>query len=76
MDENWKKLRSAINPILARPQIISSYLPNHNIVANEFIDLINEKFGNENQVELDFLEENLRLLALECKYTLKISIFV
>ena len=66
--ERWKALRSSINPILVRPQTILSYLPNHNTVADEFIDLFNRKFRESNAVIIDGFDKQLRLLALECKF--------
>ncbi len=53
---------------MARPQAIHSYLPNHNEVANDFIKLLQEKIeANADTVTLKDFEQNLRLLALECK---------
>lgn len=52
---------------MARPQTIYSYLPNHNEIGDDFIKLINQKLENSQCVVLDNFEENLRLLALECK---------
>ena len=52
---------------MARPQTIYSYLPNHNEIGDDFIKLINQKLENNQSVVLHNFEENLRLLALECK---------
>ena len=63
----WRSLRSASNPIVARPQTIQFYLPNHNEVADEFIKLIYQKVNSASKsAQFDQFEENLRLLTLEC----------
>jgi hypothetical protein len=66
--ERWRILRSASNPIIARPQMVQAYLPNQNEVADEFVRLINEEIGTCSPAiaVFDGFEENLRLLTLEC----------
>ena len=65
--DRWRKLRTASNPILARPQTIHSYIKNQNDVANELVNVINEKFEpNQNVLHYRSFEQLLRLLALEC----------
>jgi hypothetical protein len=52
---------------MARPQTIYSYLPDHNQVADEFIELLNKRLNNQDKSAiLDNFEDDLRLLALEC----------
>nr|QEV83802.1 cytochrome P450 [Brachionus rotundiformis] len=64
--ERWRKLRSLSNPCMARPQAILSYLPNQNQVANELIDLIEQKFHTtSNSITYHKFDQILRLLALE-----------
>lgn len=65
--DRWRKLRSLSNPCMARPQTILSYLPNQNQVANELINLIDNKF-QEGSLSYKFknFDQVLRLLALEC----------
>jgi hypothetical protein len=66
-NEQWKKLRSASNPIMVRPQTVLSYLPTQNVVANEFLDFINKKFDqNSSILNFNSFDRPLRLLALEC----------
>ena len=65
--ERWRTLRTAINPILVRPKTILSYLPNHNTVSDEFINLLNRDFGQSDSFVIDNFEKKLKLLALECK---------
>jgi len=62
-------LRSASNPIIARPEIIQAYLPVQNEVADDFVKLINEEIYTADQSTAVFegFEENLRLLIFECK---------
>lgn len=65
--DRWRKLRTAVNPVMARPQTIYSYLPDHNQVADEFIELLNKRLNNQDKSAiLDNFEDDLRLLALEC----------
>ncbi len=67
-NERWRKMRSASNPILVKPQTIHSYAPNQSEVANDMIDVINEKFvPSSNVLHYQGFEKLLRLLALECK---------
>ena len=67
-NERWRKLRSASNPILVKPQTIQSYAPNQSEVANDMINVINAKFDtNSNILHYEGFEKLLRLLALECK---------
>ncbi len=69
--ERWRKLRTASNPILARPQTIYSYLSNQNQVANELVKVIDEKFApNQSVLYYEEFNQILRLLALECKLSL------
>ncbi len=68
--ERWRRLRSASNPIMARPQSIHNYLGNQNQVANEMIAYVERKFiENKSDRKLNYegFDQVLRLLALECK---------
>ena len=66
--ERWRRLRTATNPSMARPQTVHSYLPSHNKIGDDFIELLYANFKNgQDSIILDNFEENLRLLALECK---------
>jgi len=57
---------------MARPQTIYSYLPDHNQIADEFIELLNKKLTNQDKnVTLDNFDQDLKLLALECKFNYK-----
>jgi hypothetical protein len=73
-------MRSASNPILVKPQTIQSYAPNQSEVANDMIDVINEKFDSNSKVlHYEGFEKLLRLLALECKLfviTFSINYFI
>ncbi|CAF0921763.1 unnamed protein product [Brachionus calyciflorus] len=64
--ERWRKLRSLSNPCMARPQTILSYLSNQNQVANELINLIDNKFQlDSSEYKFNNFDQILRLLALE-----------
>ena len=65
MGDRWRKLRTASNPVLARPQSIHNYLKPQNEVGNEFIDYVNGQFGNEKKLSLTAFDQTLRLLAFE-----------
>lgn len=65
-------MRSASNPIVARPQSIMSYISFQNQVGNEFIEYIEKKFaenGHPNKLTYNGFDQMLRLLALECKFS-------
>ena len=62
---------------MARPQNIHTYLENHNQIANDMVDVIQEKFKEgENQLVMPKFEQTLRLLTLECKYLLIVKLCV
>lgn len=63
--ERWRKLRSVSNPIIAKPQTIKSYLPNHNIIADELVNSIVKKAQNNNEIIIDEFQIYLRMLVLE-----------
>ena len=66
--ERWRKLRSASNPIAARPKNVALFLEKHDEVARDFLNIIDKKFGNNSSVVLNQFEENLKLAALESKF--------
>ena len=66
-DERWRKLRSATNPVVARPQAIYNFLPKQNAIAQEFTDILVEKC-NGKELILNGFEKNLRLLGYECNF--------
>lgn len=67
--ERWRRLRTAANPVMARPQTIYSYLPNHNEITNDFVHILNTKIGpNNSSITIERFDEKLKLLALECKF--------
>lgn len=68
--ERWRKLRSLANPVMARPQNIHSYLKNHNRIANDMVNVIQQKFSSDSDNELSIpnFEQIIKLLTLECKF--------
>ena len=68
--ERWRRLRSASNPIMAKPQSVHSYISNQNQVGNELIEYINKKFDEFNatgdQLHYSGFDQVLRHVALEC----------
>ncbi len=69
MGERWRRLRTATNPVMARPQMIHSYLPVHNEITDDLVRIINRQIEAEDgsSVVFDKFDQMLRLLALECK---------
>ena len=62
-------LRTITNPIVARPQSALNYLNDHNLIINDFVQVLNTKLDSTNQqVSLDKFEIDLKLLALECLF--------
>lgn len=70
--ERWRKLRSLANPVMARPQNIHLYLKNHNRIANDLVDIIEQKFSTDengqNEIFMSNFEQVIRLLTLECRF--------
>ena len=67
--ERWRMLRTITNPIVARPQSALNYLNDHNLIINDFVQVLNTKLDSTNQqVSLDKFEIDLKLLALECLF--------
>jgi len=64
-NERWRQLRSASNPIIARPQTIKSYLPMHNTIASELINVIKSKIVEKNFTIIDKFQIYLKMLCLE-----------
>ena len=64
--DEWKKLRTASNPIIAKPKNVYYFLPSQNKIGNDFINIVHEKFGDSNSIVLNEFQETLKLLALEC----------
>lgn len=65
--EQWRKMRSLSNPVMAKPQTIHSYLENHNEVANDLVEFINAKFNHDHDMSFKNFDKVVRLLTLECK---------
>lgn len=69
-NEEWKKQRSAANPIIAKPKTVASYLDIHNTIMDEFMDIlrnktkVDEKTGAKS-INVEKFENNLKFLALE-----------
>ena len=69
-NEEWKKQRSAANPIIAKPKTVASYLDIHNTIMDEFLDIlrnktkVDEKTGAKS-IDVEKFENNLKFLALE-----------
>ena len=53
------------NPIIARPQTTKFYLPNHNIISNELVHLIETKMNESKTVTLYEFQILLRIISLE-----------
>lgn len=55
---------------MARPQNIHSYLKNHNRIANDMVNVIQQKFSSDSDNELSIpnFEQIIKLLTLECKF--------
>ena len=63
--DQWRRQRSASNPIVARPATVAHYLPMHNKIVNEFISLFLLKLDNgENHIIEDNFQISLKLLHL------------
>jgi hypothetical protein len=66
--ERWRKLRTITNPIVARPQSATNYMNDHNIIINDFINLIKSKINPADKaLHLDSFQIDLKLVAFECK---------
>lgn len=66
--DRWANLRSATNPIIAKPQVAYENLPNQNQISNDFVTIIKKNFTSQstgNVVQLKQFETSLRLLAYE-----------
>nr|QUF59381.1 cytochrome p450 CYP3047A1 [Brachionus angularis] len=65
--EEWKKQRSASNPIVARPKSVVTYLDTHNKITNEFIQILNNNFKTkqDNSFIVDKFQNELKFLTLE-----------
>ncbi|KAI3380612.1 hypothetical protein SNEBB_011200 [Seison nebaliae] len=61
--ERWRKLRSFANPIVVKPKSIQDYLPIHNEVCNELMEVIDEEM-EKNKIVIG-MENHLRKFALE-----------
>lgn len=68
--EEWKKLRTAVNPIVVRPSSVHSYIERQNSIIEQFINYIDKKFdsGLKSSIELNNFEKYLSYLTFECKY--------
>ena len=63
----WRKLRSAINPILSRPQAVVKHINDHNKIADDMIESIKRDIGNKDSAIYEQFDKKLKFLALECK---------
>lgn len=68
--ERWANLRSATNPIIAKPQVAYENLPNQNRIINDFVAIMKKNVSNgggdgNGAVQLKQFETSLRLLAYE-----------
>lgn len=66
--EEWRKLRSASNPVAARPQSVNLFFSKHNEIADEFMEILKSKFDNKQSTVVDNFDIQLKLSALESVY--------
>lgn len=70
--EDWYKMRQAINPILMKPQIVSSYIPLIDSIVCDFMKIIPELQDEKGEMPANFNEylsrwtlESITAIALE-----------
>lgn len=65
----WRKLRSSLNPVLARPQAVAKHIDSQVKIVGELVDIIRSKMDERNSSTIDFdnFEKTLRFLSLECR---------
>lgn len=70
--EQWAKLRTAANPIMMKPKVVKAYIPDIDVVANDFIRKIRKLRDEKNEMPDDFQNEmnkwsleSIALIALE-----------
>ncbi len=64
VDERWRRLRTAANPIAARPQTVYLYITKHFEVVDEFIRLVEKQLVDGT---IKNFEKQLQHLSLERK---------
>lgn len=69
-NEEWKRQRSAANPIVAKPRTIASYLDVHNSIMDEFMDILKKKTvvdeaNGAQSIEVEKFQNNLKFVLLE-----------
>lgn len=65
-NEQWRRQRTAANPILARPSTVAQYLPMHNKIVDEFISIFKSKFRNSDNIIIEqSFHLSLKLLTFE-----------
>ena len=64
-DEEWYRLRSAVQQLMMRPKQVVPFLPSADKVALDFIDLMKGLRDHDNEVP-DFVA-NLSRWSLECE---------
>ena len=52
----WQNMRSAINPLMMKPQIVKSYIPIIDEIVNEFVDNIPKIMDEKGEMPGDFHE--------------------
>jgi hypothetical protein len=65
--DEWRKLRTVSNPIVARPATVSLFLPQYNLVIDSVVELVNCRMAGKSSVTVEAFEKTLQLAALECK---------
>lgn len=70
--ETWAKLRTTANPIMMKPKVVKAYIPDIDIVAQDFIRKIRTLRDEKNEMPDDFQNEmnkwsleSIALIALE-----------
>ena len=66
--DRWRQLRTAANPVVARPATIHSYIDKYSIVVNDFIEYLSRKFETQESttILLNDFSGYLHYLSLEC----------
>ena len=65
--DEWKQLRSFLNPVIARPDIVHSYIQRHGEVIDNLVSYLASQIDrrSEKVLEADDFEKTLKYLAFE-----------